>query len=120
MRAAVAELALLQGSGAACRRPEASPIPADMGETKVMGQPIIEAIGGQTNGLKSCIEVQRASPEEHNGMEEQNGQTESEGAGEDEEDPTPSQQDKPRRPRREAGSRGTHRGAESTGRPQDT
>lgn len=72
-----------------------------MGETKVMGQPIIEAIGGQTNGLKSCIEVQRASPEEDNGVVDQNGQTESEGGGEDEEDPTPSQHDKPRRPRRE-------------------
>lgn len=72
-----------------------------MGETKVMGQPIIEAIGGPTNGLKSCIEVQTAAPEERNGVEEQNGQTESEGAGEDEEEPPPTQPDKPPRPRRE-------------------
>ena len=98
---AAAELALSQGTEAAHRRGEVSPIPADMGETKVMGQPIIEAIGGQTNGLKSCLEVQRAAPEERDGEEEQNGQTESEGAGEDEEEPSPSQQDKPHRPRRD-------------------
>ena len=96
-----ANLCCARETDAACRRPDVSPIPADMGETKVMGQPIIEAIGGQTNGLKSCIEVQRASPEEDNGVVDQNGQTESEGGGEDEEDPTPSQHDKPRRPRRE-------------------
>ena len=81
-----ANLCCARETDAARRRPDVSPIPADMGETKVMGQPIIEAIGGQTNGLKSCIEVQRASPEEDNGVVDQNGQTESEGGGEDEEE----------------------------------